>query len=170
MSSRRYWPPTSLSTIAVERKRGDSTRSRCRDRKPAAAADVGITSFTSDVIEPWSASSARVSGGIRGPGDFLDDVLGVVEINSPDEIAAIVMFDPDDFDAAIAELDTDTLQAKREVHPHMWTATLVAYAAINRRELPATTTDFISKDHRRGAAFRAGDMIEYLRAGCGSGP
>ena len=132
-----------------------------------AAADVGITYFTSDVIAARGERLilARVSGGIRGPGDFLNDVLGVVEINSHNEIAAIVVFDPDDFDAAIAELDTRYLAGEAGVHPHMWTATLVAYAAINRRELPATTTDFISKDHRRGAAFAPGDMIEYLRAG-----
>ena len=36
---------------------------------------------------------------------------------------------------------------------------------INRREVPPTTPDWVSVDHRRGAAFAPGDMLAYLRAG-----
>ncbi len=40
-----------------------------------------------------------------------------------------------------------------------------AYAALNRHELPNTTTDFESIDYRRGAKFASGQLIEYLRTG-----
>jgi len=39
-----------------------------------------------------------------------------------------------------------------------------AYAAFNRRELPATTPDWLNIDHRRGAAFAPGDVIPYIRS------
>jgi hypothetical protein len=38
-----------------------------------------------------------------------------------------------------------------------------AYASFNRRELPATTPDWLNIDHRRGAAFAPGDVIPYIR-------
>ena len=39
------------------------------------------------------------------------------------------------------------------------------HAALNRRELPPTTPDCVSIDHRRGAAFAPGELVEYFRAG-----
>ena len=76
-----------------------------------------------------------------------------------------VIFDADQIDAAIAELDARFLAGEAAAHAHTWTAIVGAYAAINRHELPSTTTDFEDEDHRRGAAFEPGSMIEYLRAG-----
>ena len=39
------------------------------------------------------------------------------------------------------------------------------YAAVNRRELPPTTPDWVNTDHRRGIAFAPGEMTAYIRAG-----
>ena len=39
-----------------------------------------------------------------------------------------------------------------------------AFAAFNRRELPATTPDWVNIDHRRGIGFAPGDPIPYIRA------
>ena len=39
------------------------------------------------------------------------------------------------------------------------------HAALNRRELPPTSPDCVSIDHRRGAAFAPGELVEYFRAG-----
>ena len=64
-------------------------------------------------------------------------MLGVVEINSHDQIAAIVVFDLDDFDAAIAELDARYLAGEAAAHAHTWSVISEAYAALNRHELPA---------------------------------
>jgi hypothetical protein len=47
-----------------------------------------------------------------GPEDFYNEVLSVVEMNSADMLAAVVLFDLDDFDAALAELDARYLVDK----------------------------------------------------------
>ena len=78
--------------------------------------------------------------------------------------SAIVSFDLDDFDAAIAELDARYLAAKRPPTRTHGPSSPVAYAAINRHELPPTTPDCVSIDHRRTAAFAPGDLNAYFRA------
>ena len=72
------------------------------------------------------------------------------------------MFDLDDFDAAIAELDARYLAGEAAAHAHTWSVIAGAYAAINRHELPELTPDWVNVDHRRGAAFATGDMTAYL--------
>ena len=95
---------------------------------------------------------------------FLTEVNSIIEIDNDQRIVALVVFDLDDFDSAIAELDARYLAGEAAVHARMWSAITSAYAAINRRELPPTTADFEDEDHRRGAAFSPGSMVEYLRA------
>ena len=75
------------------------------------------------------------------------------------------MFDLDDFDAAFAELDARYLAGEAALTRTRGRSITSAYAALNRHELPATTPDFVSIDHRRAAAFAPGDLVEYLRAG-----
>ena len=62
-------------------------------------------------------------------------MLGVVEIDSDKRIAAIVMFDLDDFDAAIAELDARYLAGEAAAHARTWSVIAGAY----RRAQPART-------------------------------
>ena len=69
-------------------------------------------------------------------------------------IAASIMFDLDDFDAALAELDARYLAGEAAAYAHTWSVIAGGYAALNRRELPATTPDFANIDHRRGARSR----------------
>ena len=80
-------------------------------------------------------------------------------------LAAIVMFDLEDFDAAIAELDARYLAGEAAAYSRTWSVIAGGHAALNRHELPPTTPDCVSIDHRRGAAFAPGDLIEYFRAG-----
>jgi DNA-binding SARP family transcriptional activator len=132
------------------------------------------------VAELWSAIATRTAiatrgrnlvlvriGFSRGEGveAFLSDFLIIVEIDADERISANIVFDLEDIDAAIAELDARYVAGEAADHAHVWSVIVGAYGAINRRELPATTPDFEDEDHRRGAAFAAGDMIEYLRAG-----
>ena len=65
------------------------------------------------------------------------------------------MFDPDDIDAAFAELDARYLAGEAAAHSHTWSVISQAYAALNRRELPATTPDWANIDHRRLRHIRA---------------
>ena len=72
----------------------------------------------------------RASGGEGGSGEFLTEVLSVVEINSHNQIAAIVLFDLDDFDAAIAELDARYLAGEAAAHARTWSVITEGYAAL----------------------------------------
>ena len=141
---------------------------RGRDHQTAslrASFEAGVEAFTSAVIATRGRRVALTSLHATFRGLEGADVLGVVEVDADNRIASGVLFDPDDFEAAISELDARYLAGEAAVHPRMWSAVVGAYAAINRHEIPTTTPDFEDKDHRRGAAFAPGDMIEYLRAG-----
>ncbi len=73
-------------------------------------------------------------------------------------------FDPDDIDAAFAELDARYLAGEAAAHSHTWSVIAGVYAALNRRELPPTTPDWVNIDHRRTTAFAPGDAIASLQA------
>ena len=68
--------------------------------------------------------------------------------------SAIVTFDLDDFDAAIAELDARYLAGEAAAHAHTWSVIAGAYAALNRRELPATTPDWSTSTTGEGHRSR----------------
>ncbi len=98
------------------------------------------------------------------------DVLDVIEIDAEERVVARTVFDLDDFDAALAELDRRYLVGEAATYAHTWSIVAEAYAAFNRREFPATTTDWVNIDHRRGAGFAPGDMIAYLQAAWDDSP
>ena len=91
-------------------------------------------------------------------------MVDVVETNADDQLSRQVMFDADDIDAALEELDARYLAGEAAVHAHAWSVITGAYAALNRRELPATTPDLTNIDHRRGMSFAPGDGIAFVRA------
>ena len=134
-----------------------------------SAADLGVTSATSDVIatrgERLVLIRSRLSRSNEEPGAFYVDLLWLVEIDTNHRAAAWVTFDLDDFDAAIAELDARYLAGEGAAHAGTWSLIAGAFVALNRRELPATTPDPVSIDHRRVASFAAGEGFEYIRAG-----
>ena len=88
----------------------------------------------------------------------------IVEIDADDRIAARIWFDPDDIDAAFAELDARYLAGEAAAYARTWSLVAGAYAALNRHELPATTPDWANIDHRRGIAVPSGDLIASVRA------
>jgi hypothetical protein len=108
---------------------------------------------------------ARVRASSLDPEAIQNDVLNIVEIDTDDRIAAVVVFDLEDFDAAIAELDARYLASEAASHAHTWSIITRAYATLNRRELPATTPDWVNIDHRGARSFASGDMSAYIRAG-----
>ena len=85
------------------------------------------------------------------------ELLTVTEVSDDDLMHDTVIFDPDDIDAAFAELDARYLAGEAAAHAHTWSLVKEAYAAFNRRELPPTTPDWVNIDHRRGTAFAPGD-------------
>ena len=48
------------------------------------------------------------------------ELLSVIEIDTDDRIVARVAFDPDDIDAAFAELDARYLAGEAAAHAHTW--------------------------------------------------
>ena len=131
-----------------------------------ATADAGFMYITSVIIAARGERLilTRSAGHDRGSEEFLSDALGILEINSHNQMAAIVIFDPEDFDAAIAELESRYLAGEAAAHARTWSVIAQAFAALNRRELPAATSDWISVDRRRLAMIDAGGLREYLRA------
>jgi len=91
-------------------------------------------------------------------------MLGIVQIDSDGRIAAHVVFDPDDIDAAFEELDARYLAGEAAAYSRTWSVIAQTYATFNRRELPPTTPDWVNIDHRRATSFAPGDTTAYLRA------
>ena len=80
---------------------------------------------------------------------FGTELLNIVEVDADNRIRAGVAFDLDDIDAAFEELDARYLAGGAAAHAHTWSVVTGAYAAINRRELPPTTPDWVNIVHRR---------------------
>ena len=130
-----------------------------------AIAEVGVESITSTVVatrgERLALNRVRLSG---RRGEFSADVLEIAEIDADNRIDASVLFDADDIDAAFDELDARYLAGEAATHAHTWSLVAGAYAALNRRELPATTPDWVNIDHRRATGFAPGDLTANIRA------
>ena len=137
-----------------------------------AAADVGFTisMLSAIAIRGERLVLARVRASGRDPKAIQNDALNVVEIDGEERIVAAVTYDLEDFDAAIAELESRYITGEAAAHAGTWSVITAAYAGFNRRELLATTPDWVNIDHRRGAAFAPGDMIEYLQAAWDDSP
>jgi class 3 adenylate cyclase len=92
------------------------------------------------------------------------DALSITEVDTDGLTVARTHFDIDDIDAAFEELDARYLAGGAADHAHTWSVVARTYAAFNRRELPAATSDWVNIDHRRGTAFAPGEMTAYIRA------
>ena len=77
---------------------------------------------------------------------------------------ARVVFDPDDIDAAFEELDARYLAGEAAAHSHTWSVISQAYAALNRRALPATTPDWANVDHRHFGTIEPNALTPNIRA------
>lgn len=132
-----------------------------------ASAELGIMFAASRPIatrgERLVLSRSRWSGPDQRAEAFHTDVLSILEIDADDRLVAHVIFDAGDIDAAFEELENRYLAGEAATQANAWSAIVESYAALNRGQLPSTTTDFIDVDHRRGAAMAPGDLIKFLR-------
>ena len=110
-----------------------------------------------------------MSGRDQRPDAFYTEALSILEIDADNRGAAKVVFDPDDIDSAIKELDARYLAGEAAAHSHTWSVIMQACAAIDRREIFATTADFVDIDHRSLAAIGSGDLMPYIRAALNDG-
>ena len=136
----------------------------------SALAEIGVKRITSDTIATRGRrlilTRSRASGRDQRPDAFRTNVLNIAEINAEDEIAALITFDSNDFDGAFKEFDLPGA-CRRRTRPPTHTRGLSSCGpaeAFKRREVPATTPNWVNVDHRGLAAFAPGDFIAYARA------
>ncbi|MGV0606722.1 BTAD domain-containing putative transcriptional regulator [Mycolicibacterium sp. XJ1904] len=109
-------------------------------------------------------SRTRFTGRDRGPGAFRSDLLGIVEVDDDQRIVARVIFDTENFDAALEELDARYLAGEASQYAHTWTTITHAFAVANTRRFPEITADFVDVDHRQGRRLAAGEIRPYMDA------
>lgn len=138
-----------------------------------AVADVGVTVIEADFIatrgERLALARQRVSGG-RRPEAFGIEVLIIAEVGADNKVGGGVAFDIDDLDAAFEELDKRYMAGEAAAYAQTYSVIADAFVAVNRHELPTTTSDFASIDHRRPIAFAPGEMMVYLQATLNDAP
>jgi hypothetical protein len=89
--------------------------------------------------------------------------LTLTEVGERDLVCATVLFDPDDIDAAIEELDARYVAGEAAPYAQTWSIIAEAYAGLNRREFAATTPHWVNIDRRRLATIEAGRLAAYIR-------
>ncbi|MGN6337233.1 BTAD domain-containing putative transcriptional regulator, partial [Mycobacterium sp.] len=159
-----------------DRRRGFRQTSNDRATEVASVRAIAALGANSIIATPVAVrgdrlclSRLRFDGHDARPeatgGDgLIVEALSIAEVDRDGLIVARTHFDPDDFDAAIAELDARYLAGEAAAHARTWSVITGAYAALNRREIAATTPDFATVDHRQGTKFAPGDLIAYVRA------
>ena len=134
-----------------------------------AVAETGTDSMTSAVLairgEHLVLCRTSLFGRDDQPGAYHIEMLSVVEIDADGQLATHVAFDPDDLDAAFAELDARYVVGEAAANARTWSLIAESYAAIRRHELPPITPDCVTIDHRRAVSFAPGDLIAYIRSG-----
>ena len=122
-------------------------------RDPRAAPRLSVVSDPSSRDQPSTRSTPRLFTSSRSM--------------PTSGLSALVVFDLDDFDAAIAELDARYLAGEAAAHAHTWSVICGGYAAINRHELPSTTPDCGQHRPPPGDSVRARrpDRISPRRVG-----
>lgn len=132
-------------------------------------AEVGAREVISEIVatrgDHLVLSRAQSWGRDHRPEAFHAEALQIIEVDAAERIVAILAFDLDDFDAAVAELDGRYLTGEAAAHARAWSAVAGSYAALNRHEPPLTTPDCVNVDHRRETAFGPGDVNAYIQAG-----
>ncbi len=147
---------------------GDGIRHGCDAliAELVTAADLGATDATSEVIAVRGQRLVLTHAAYARTDEksevFSVDLLQIAEVDAEEQIAALLAFDLDDVDAAIAELDARYINGEGAPYAETWSALAIAFAAVNRHELPELTPDWVNIDHRRGATFAAGDMTAYI--------
>ena len=129
-----------------EIRRGrDAEMATCR-LSPALGSQ--ILQLTAIATRGERLALTRTRGATSGPIVVDTEFLRIVEIDADERMSARVVFDLDDIDAAFEELDARYLAGEAAAHAADVVGHRGAHAALNRHELPATTPDWVTIDHR----------------------
>lgn len=140
-----------------------------------ASADTGVKNVTSTVVATRGSRltlhRVLIGGRDERPEAFRTEALVIGQVDALDRLSAFVMFDLNDVDDALKELDARYLAGEAAAHAQTYSVIADAFVAVNRHELPTTTSaDFVSLDHRRPIAFAPGEMMAYLQATLNDAP
>ncbi len=132
-----------------------------------AVADLGGTEITSEVIATRGNRLFLARSHLSSRGQeserFHTESLCVASSDDDGRIAARVVFDPDDINAALTELDARYVAGEAKPYARVWSVITDAYAALNRHELAPTPPDWVYVDHHRPALWQ-GDFTANMRA------
>ena len=135
------------------------------DTRNVAEAGANITTAVIATRgERLALCRVRLWGQDRRSQDFIGESLCIVETNAADRITAGIVFDPNNLDAAIAELDARFVAGEAGAHAEMWSLVARVTAGVNRQEVPATTPDSVYVDHRPLVSIEGVDLAASLRA------
>ncbi len=132
-----------------------------------ALVDLGIETMALSVIAARGDLLAVVHtrAEARGSQPFNAEILRLVEVDSEGRVVACIVFDPNEIDAAITEIDARYLAGEAAPYRDTWSVIAEACASVRRGELPPIALDCVTIDHRRTAVtIASGDLIGYLRA------
>ena len=77
------------------------------------------------------------------PDPFVIEIIFIIETDANDVVSALIVFDPDDIDGAFGELESRYAVGEAAPHANTWSVIAQAFAALNRREVPATTPEWV---------------------------
>nr|WP_067285619.1 BTAD domain-containing putative transcriptional regulator [Mycobacterium sp. 1164985.4] len=133
-----------------------------------ATADMGTTTLASTVLATRGQHLALTRVLLRGrntrPDTYRTEALVLIESRTDDRIAAFVILDADDLDAAFAELDAHYLAGEAARYAQVWSGIADAYAKFNRHEVPGLS-NWVTTDHRVRETFAGDDLLAYVRSG-----
>nr|WP_256364324.1 BTAD domain-containing putative transcriptional regulator [Mycobacterium sp. GA-1285] len=134
-----------------------------------ALAAIGATTMTSQAVavrgDHLALCRVRYAGSDQLPEAFHAEALGVIGVNDESELVSRIVFEPEDLDAAVAELDARYAAGEARAYARTWSAIAGSFAAITKRQLPNVTSDWVNFDHRRGAvAAGPGDLLPRAQA------
>ncbi len=105
-------------------------------------------------IQNWDQRNAPVD----------TEIIELIEVDADERLVRRVVFDTDDIEGAFTELDARYLAGEAADYTRTWSVIAQAYAALNRREIPAVAPDWVDVDHRSLAPIGPGDLLAYARA------
>ncbi|HVE93454.1 MAG TPA: nuclear transport factor 2 family protein, partial [Acidimicrobiales bacterium] len=131
-----------------------------------ASEAIGLTHVEGMVLATRGDRLALVQQVLRGADDRPDasrwEWLCIGGVDGAGLCAISIWFDPDDFDAALAELEALYIAGEASAHAEVWRLVTDVYASYNRHEFPAVAPGFASVDHRR-ASFAPGELAADLQ-------
>lgn len=148
------------------------------DRRPVIGVDLHgkeavIASFRA-VIEFGDVDATTTAIAVRGerlaltsirydvddgmPAPFHVELLQLIETDVDERVRSLVTFDRDDISSAFEELEARYMAGEAADYAPAWSVIAGVFASLARQEIPASTSDWVLLDHRRGTPLANADL------------